>query len=77
MEKHGCLYTIGFILGAIIAVFGLLCLISWIAMLSWNYAIPVFWAKAPILNFWQTFCILLLIHIIVPFRYKYKIDSRA
>ena len=38
---------------------------AWIIMLLWNWIAPLFWAGAPILNFWQTWGILFLINLIV------------
>ena len=36
---------------------------AWIVQLLWNWLVPMFWANAPILTYWQSFgcCVLLSI----------------
>ena len=38
---------------------------TYVAMSLWNWLIPLFWKTAPILTFWQTLGLMLLIHIIL------------
>ena len=38
-----------------------------IFMLLWNWIVPIFWTTAPILNFWESFGVILLIRIIKSF----------
>ena len=46
---------------------------GWIFQLLWNWLVPMFWASAPILTFWQAFGVLILINIIsYPFRNSNK-----
>lgn len=58
--KEGCLA----IIVALIIIFGLSCLGAWGFMLLWNWIMPVLWSTCPILTFWQSFGILLIIDII-------------
>lgn len=55
------------ILVAAIGVVGLSALFAWIIMLLWNWAIPLFWINAPILEFWQVWFIFILLSIIESF----------
>lgn len=36
-------------------------------MLLWNWLVPIFWSNAPILTFWQSFGIVILLGIIGSF----------
>jgi hypothetical protein len=41
-----------------------LCITPLLFMLLWNWLIPIFWVSAPILTFWQSFGIIMLIYIV-------------
>ena len=34
---------------------------GWLFMLLWNWLAPLFWASAPILTYWQSFGIIILV----------------
>ena len=59
-EIVGCLFLI--ILCIILGAFGGL-----IFMLLWNWIVPLFWASAPILTFWQAWGVCILLSIIGNF----------
>lgn len=40
------------------------CITPLLLMLLWNWLIPIFWIHAPILNFWQSFGIVILLGLI-------------
>lgn len=40
------------------------CITPLLLMLLWNWLIPIFWINAPILNFWQSFGIVILLGLI-------------
>lgn len=54
----------------------LLCLsvVPFIFMLLWNEIVPLFWATAPILTFWQAVGVIILISIIGK-AFKYTTDN--
>lgn len=56
-------------IGYCLGVFFVLCLILFLGpfvfQLLWNNIVTLFWTTAPILNYWQSFGIILLINIIV------------
>lgn len=37
---------------------------TWVFQLVWNAALPIVWAAAPKITFWQAFLVSLLIHMI-------------
>lgn len=37
---------------------------AWIIMMLWNWIVPMFWASAPILNFWLTLGIMMLCNLL-------------
>lgn len=37
---------------------------AWVIMLLWNWLAPLFWAAAPILTYWQTYGVMVLIQLI-------------
>lgn len=39
----------------------------YVFMLLWNWLVPIFWSNAPILTFWQSFGIVVLLSIIGSF----------
>ena len=39
-------------------------ILALVIMLLWNYIIPIFWVSAPLLTYWQSFAIVMLIKII-------------
>ena len=55
--------------------FGLICvllaalaldaLFAFIIMLLWNWLVPIFWAGAPVLGYWEMFGLLVLFNIII------------
>ena len=49
---------------SIIFIIFCLSIIPYIFMILWNWLIPMFWASAPILNFWQALGIVILIKLI-------------
>ena len=51
-EKYGCFGWIIVIIFALAIVFGLSCLEAWLAMLLWNWVMPIIWASAPEMEFW-------------------------
>ena len=53
MKKYGCLIEI-------LSFF----LKSYLLMLLWNWIVPLFWSKSPILDFWECVGIILLINLI-------------
>ena len=54
----GCI--IALIVVLLIGAFG-----AWIVMLLWNWLVPLFWKSAPILGFWETWGVVILLGIIV------------
>jgi hypothetical protein len=49
---------------SIIFIIFCLSIIPYIFMVLWNWLIPMFWASAPILNFWHALGIVILIKLI-------------
>ena len=39
----------------------------YVFMLLWNWLVPIFWSGAPILTFWQSFGVVILLGIIGSF----------
>ena len=37
---------------------------AWVVQLLWNWLAPIFWTTAPILTYWQTFGVCILLSII-------------
>ena len=56
-EDMGCLGYILMIILVIAIAFGLSCLYAWVAMLLWNWVMPMIWAGAPIMTFWPMWCL--------------------
>ena len=52
-----CLFTIVLAIGSFF-------LASWGVMALWNWIAPLFWKTAPILTFWQTVGVIMLLHIV-------------
>lgn len=52
------------VLVAIVIIFGIISLWGWIFMLLWNWLVPLFWSGAPVLGFWQSLWIWLLLNLI-------------
>lgn len=52
------------VLVGIAIIFGSASLWGWVFMLWWNWLVPMFWSGAPILGFWQSLGIWLLLSII-------------
>ena len=54
-KKHndlGCgTYLVAFII-ALALIFAFSCLNAWVAMLLWNWVMPMIWAEVPIMAFW-------------------------
>lgn len=52
----------------VLAIF-ILCMAftPFVFMLLWNWLVPIFWSNAPILTFWQSFGIVVLLSIIGSF----------
>lgn len=51
-------------------VFGSSCLMAWIAMLLWNWVMPIIWVGAPVMTFWPMWGLVELCSIL----FKAKID---
>ena len=51
-ENLGCgTYLVAFLV-AIAILFAFSCLNAWVAMLLWNWVMPMIWAEAPVMAFW-------------------------
>ena len=48
----------------ILIILGICSLSGWIFMLLWNWLVPLFWAGAPILGFWQSLGVWVFLSII-------------
>ena len=46
---------------------GLVAFETWAVMSLWNWLVPIFWSSCPILSFWQTLGVIILINIITSF----------
>lgn len=46
---------------------GLVAFETWAVMSLWNWLAPIFWSSCPILSFWQTLGVIVLINIIASF----------
>ena len=51
-DDIGCLGIILMVVFVLALAFGLSCLNAWIAMLLWNWVMPMIWAGAPVMTFW-------------------------
>lgn len=51
-EKYGCGGWLCVLIIAILLLFGLSCLEAWVAMLLWNWILPLIWVGAPTMTFW-------------------------
>jgi len=60
MREKGCVYLIAIL----IVAFGLTCVGALIFMLLWNWLVPIFWSTCPILTFWQSLGVLLILDLI-------------
>ena len=58
--------VLAIILALIIAI-GLYALITWGVQSLWNWIAPLFWSNAPILTFWQTLGVMLLVRVMHQF----------
>ncbi len=56
--------SIFLILFYIIVILLCVCITPFLLMILWNWLIPIFWINAPILNFWQSFGIVILLGLI-------------
>ena len=51
-ENLGCgTYIVAFII-AVAILFAFSCLNAWVAMLLWNWVMPMIWVEAPVMAFW-------------------------
>jgi hypothetical protein len=64
LSDLGCGGLILVILLIFALAFGIMCFEAWIAMLIWNCVVVALFATLPIISFWQTFLILMLINIV-------------
>ena len=64
LEELGCGGFIFVVLLILALAFGIMCFEAWIAMLIWNCVVVALFATLPIIGFWQTFLILMLINIV-------------
>lgn len=62
MKVNGC--------ALIITVLLISALEAWALMELWNWIVPQFWNEAPVLTFWKSLGLLILIHIISSRRNK-------
>lgn len=51
-DDIGCLGIILMVILVFAIAFGFSCLYAWIAMLLWNWVMPMIWAGAPVMTFW-------------------------
>ena len=51
-RDNGCLGLIVVFIIAIAIALGLSFLYAWVAMLLWNWVMPMIWAGAPVMTFW-------------------------
>jgi hypothetical protein len=61
------LTAFGMILVIIAIIIGLFMVCPYVFMLLWNWLVPLFWAAAPILTFWQSVGIIILLAIVGSF----------
>lgn len=52
-----------FIALLVVFIIGAIC--AFVVMYLWNWLAPLFWSSAPILGFWETWGVLILLGIIV------------
>ena len=51
-ENLGCgTYLVAFLI-VVAILFAFSCLNAWVAMLLWNWVMPMIWVEAPIMSFW-------------------------
>ena len=73
-NSKSCLpFVIVFIIFFAFLFFMILCAEIYIFMLLWNWLTPLFWNNAPMLTFWQTLGIILLLDIIGGILFKNKL----
>ena len=56
-DDMGCFGYILLVIFVIALAFGFSCLNAWIAMLLWNWVMPMIWATAPVMTFWPMWCL--------------------
>ena len=59
------------IIGYIFIIGCCMCVTPLLFMLLWNWIVPIFWASAPILTFWQSFGLVLLLSLISKLIFKF------
>lgn len=64
------MYKIGFCIGALLVTIFFVWLQTVVVQYLWNWLVPLLWKTAPILDFWQTFGILVLLNIIGGILFK-------
>lgn len=64
LDNNPWLISCGGCLGILFLSICISAISAWIAMLLWNWLIPLFWAGAPILTFWQSWGIMFLLTLI-------------
>lgn len=52
VKDNGCLGIIVVFIIAVAIAIGLSFLYAWVAMLLWNWVMPMIWAGAPVMTFW-------------------------
>ena len=73
-EKYGCGGWLCVIIIALLALFGLSCLEAWVAMLLWNWVLPLIWVGAPTMTFWPMWGLVELCSILFKTR-NYKSNN--
>lgn len=63
-DDIGCLGVIMMVILVLACAFGLSCLYAWVAMLLWNWVMPIIWASAPVMTFWPMWGLLELCSIL-------------
>ena len=51
-KENGCFGIICVFILALAILFGFSCLTAWVAMLLWNWVMPIIWESAPTMSFW-------------------------
>lgn len=51
----------------LILIIGFDFLLGWLFMLLWNWLAPLFWEAAPILTYWQSFGVVMILSLIGSF----------
>lgn len=72
-DEPGCGTYLLIILLTIALVFGISCLYAWIAMLLWNWVMPIIWVEAPVMTFWPMWGLVELCSIL--FKAKIQLNS--